>query len=325
MRKYLRIIALSVLTSLILLSFNGCIRGPFRKPVSEKPSIPERISRGAYKEPQLTVYIADEKRTQKMNLEDYVAGVVAGEMKNDWPVEALAAQAIIARTYVLEFISSKGGSKYGNADISTDIEEAQAWNAQGVNDRIRKAVNMTRGKVAVYNGEYIKAWFHAHSGGTTAMAKEGLAYKGQEPPYIKSVKSPDIDAGPAEDRAWSAVFTRDEVRALLKDKLGRDVGPVESITIVDKGPSGRAVRLKVNGQEFSGPDFRIALGSTRMKSTLLTDLKIDGDKVVIKGKGYGHGVGMSQWGANAMAKQGKTPEEIVKFFFKDIDIVKLWR
>lgn len=302
----------------------SCMRSPFGKKEPKKPSIPESISRGAGVEPQLVVYVKEDNRTENMNIEDYIAGVVAGEMKNDWPIEALAAQAILARTYVLEFITSKGGSKYGNAHISTDIEEAQAWDIKSINDRIRQAVEMTRGKVVSYNGNYIKAWFHAHSGGITATAKEGLAFKEAEPPYIKKVESPDANAGPADDKVWSAVFSKNEVRTLIRERIGNDVGPITNIEVAEKGPSGRAAVIRVNNKDFPGADFRIALGSSKMKSILLSDLRIEGDNIVIKGRGYGHGVGMSQWGANVMAGDGTSPEDIVKFYFRDVDIVKLW-
>ncbi|HHY13397.1 MAG TPA: SpoIID/LytB domain-containing protein [Thermoanaerobacterales bacterium] len=320
--KKLSLFILTIFT-IMSLSCNGCMSF-FGSTSSKKPTIPESISKGSGKEPELTVYIKDDEKIEKMNIEDYITGVVAGEMKNDWPVEALAAQAILARTYVLEFIESKGGSKYGNAHISTDIEEAQAWDTESINDRIREAVASTKGTVASYKGDYIKAWFHAHSGGTTATAKEGLAFKDKEPPYIKKVKSLDSDVGPEEDRDWSAVYTRDEVRSLIKEKIGDDVGEVTSIEVTEKGPSGRAAIISVNGKDFPGADLRIALGSSKMKSTLLSELKIDGEKVTMKGKGYGHGVGMSQWGANAMAERGDSPEDIVKYYFKDIDIIKLW-
>ena len=187
MNTKLKAMVVFILVIFIVMSLTcSCARSPFGRTEPKKPQIPESISRGAGNEPQLVVYVKENERTENMNIEDYIVGVVAGEMKNDWPVEALAAQAILARTYVLEFISSKGGSKYGNAHISTDIEEAQAWDIASANDRIRQAVAMTRGKVASYNGTFIKAWFHAHSGGITATAKEGLAFKEAEPVYIKS-------------------------------------------------------------------------------------------------------------------------------------------
>ncbi|MDK2836752.1 MAG: stage sporulation protein, partial [Thermosediminibacterales bacterium] len=311
MKKIVKWVSVFLVLFLII-SIAGCIRSPFRKPV-KKPEIPAKISRGPGKEPQLTVYLVDEKKNKKMNIEEYVTGVIAGEMKNYWPVEALAAQAIVARTYVLYFIESKGGSKYGGADISTDFKEAQAWNPDNINDRIKRAVEMTRGKVAVYNGKFINAWFHSHSGGLTATAKEGLAFEEAEPPYIKIVKSPDGGVGP--ESSWSASFIAEEFRSRIKQKLGKDFGEIRSISVGKRGPSGRAVTLRINGTEIAAPDVRIALDPMRMRSTLLSSLRLENGKVIIEGKGFGHGVGMAQWGAKIMAERGKSPDEIVKYYF----------
>ena len=153
----------------------GCARrpGPAKKPAV--PKIPDKISRGAGKEPVLSVYEVQTKSIKEMKLEDHVAGVVAGEMENYWPVEALATQAILARTYVLEFITDKGGSIYGDADISTDFEEAQAWNPKNINDRV-KAVKMTGGEVVTYK-EIISRHGFTTCRRNDATAKEGLNFK----------------------------------------------------------------------------------------------------------------------------------------------------
>jgi stage II sporulation protein D len=309
---------------LALMVMSGCApKRPVKKPAL--PQIPKKISRGVGVEPILKVYEIQTKTTKEMKLEDYVAGVVAGEMENFWPIEALAAQAILARTYVLEFITDKGGSKYENADISTDFEEAQAWNPDNINDRIRKAVKMTRGEVIVYGGKYIKAWFHSHSGGMTATAKEGLNFKGAEPPYIQIKKSTDDDAGPAGKKTWSTSFSKDELRSLITKEVGIDPGEVNTVSIVERGPSGRATRIKIGNATLSAPDLRIAVGSMRMKSTLLTSFRVEGDRILMAGKGFGHGVGLSQWGANVLAGRGKSPEEIIMYYFRNVNIVKLWK
>ncbi|ADL06896.1 SpoIID/LytB domain-containing protein [Thermosediminibacter oceani] len=319
--KILKVQALIIIVAILL---SGCA---VRRPDDKKPlvpKIPDKISRGEGREPQLTVYEVQTKTRKKMNLEDYVAGVVAGEMENNWPVEALAAQAILARTYVLEFVTDKGESKYGDADISTDFEEAQAWNPSKINDRVKKAVQMTRGKVITYRGKYVKAWFHSHSGGMTATPKEGLNYKEEEPPYITIVKSPDENAGPEGKRTWSATFTKEELRRAIKEKLGQDTGSIDEVSVVERGPSGRATKIKIGNATVPAPDLRTALDPMRMRSTLLTSLRIEGEKVIMEGKGFGHGVGLSQWGAHVLARQGKSPEEIIKYYFKGVDIVKLW-
>lgn len=284
----------------------------------KKPAIPKQLQ----DDRNVVVYVLEEGVKREVNIEEYVAGVLGGEILNDWPEEAIKAQAILARTFVMEFLTDKT-SKYQGADVSTDVEEAQAWAPEDVNEKINKAVQDTAGMVAVYDGHYIKAWFHSHAGGKTATAKEGLAFKEKEPPYIQSVKSPDSQEAPSEDVNWSAEFTKQEM-INAANKAGVQISSCNHINIGKKGPSGRAVTLSIDGKEVSAPDFRVALDSTKMKSTLLTALQVQGDKVIIKGRGYGHGVGMSQWGAYGMAKKGKTAEEIVQHYFKDVDVVKLW-
>lgn len=288
------------------------------------PKIPEAISQGEGQEPKLVVHIVEEGKNKEMAFEEYLQGVLAGEMKNDWPPEALKAQAILARTFVMEFVSSKGGSKYEGAHISTDIEEAQAWNSDGINEAIVNAVNSTRGQVAVYDNEYIKAWFHAHAGGQTANAVEGLGLNEENPPYIHSVSSPDSKEAPKEDANWSATFTKREVMEAAKSS-GQETGDFDSIKITEKGPSGRAYKLQIGNANVMAPAFRVALDSTKMKSNKIADITVSGDKVTISGTGYGHGVGMSQWGAYQMGKEGKSAEDIIKHYFKDIKIVQLWK
>lgn len=322
MRKKLRVLLVMVL--ILTLVLPGCRVRQGAEKTPERPKIPDEISRGEGKEPELVVYEVESGKRKKMKLEDYVAGVVAGEMENNWPVEALAAQAILARTYVLEFVKSKGASKYGNAHISTDFEEAQAWNPGKINDRIKKAVEMTRGEVISYKGNFVKAWFHSHAGGLTATAKEGLNYKEEEPPYIAVVKSPDEKAGPEGKRVWKAIFSKDELRRLLKEKLGQETGEINEVSVLERGPSGRATKIKIGSAVVHAADLRTALDPMRMRSTLLTSLRIEKDKVIMEGKGFGHGVGMSQWGARVFAEQGRSPEDIIRYYFKDVEIVKLW-
>lgn len=324
--KGLRMVRLVIIIVLLAMAVScaSCRRQEQRPaPETARLKIPEAISRGQGKEPVLKVYVKETGEIKELPFERYLEGVVAGEMKNDWPEEALAAQAILARTFVMEFVSEKGGSKYEGAHVSTDIEEAQAWNEQAVNERVKKAVERTRGEVAVYNNNYIKAWFHAHAGGKTATAKEGLAFEEQEPPYVKVTESPDSPDAPKDDSNWTASFTKQEVQQALSE-TGSQVKDLTSVRVAEKGPSGRAVTLDFGGTKVSAPGFRIAIGSTKMKSTLIDSIEVQGEQLVIKGRGYGHGVGMSQWGAYALAKEGKKAEEIVEYYFKGIEIVKAW-
>lgn len=284
--------------------------------------VPERLEKGADGVPMLSVYDVENKKLETMSVETYLPSVLAGEMAGDWPLEALKAQAILARTFVLQFVLEKE-SMYEGADISTDIKEAQAYDANSVNDRIRQAVKETRGLVLNAGGELPYAWFHAHSGGLTARAKEGLDYEKQEPGYTQCVKGMENDEAPAEAARWEAVFTPEEVMKAAGE-AGAGIEKVEGVAIGERGESGRAKTLLISGKEVSAPAFRIAIGSTKMRSCLLENLRMEDGKIYMRGKGYGHGVGMSQWGAYAMAKEGKTAEEIVMHYFTNVTLDKAW-
>lgn len=302
----------------------GC-RLPFRGalPQDETPAVPDEIDTGKG-EPVLIVYLHEEGRVQEMELEEYITGVVAGEMKNDWPEDALAAQSIIARSFTLQKISEEGGVSQRGAHASTDIEEFQAYNAAEINDNVRSAVEKTRGEVAVFNGNFIRGWFHAYAGPRTAQADEGLEFEGGNPPYIQVVDSPGKRIVPPEEGSWKESFALDQVRAAVSEITGENPGKIENIEIAEKGPSGRTVTLLVNDVKVSAPSLRIALGSTEMRSTFINEIEIDNNKVTFSGEGYGHGVGMCQWGARALAEEGNAPEEIVKYFYEGVEIVKLW-
>ena len=271
--------------------------------------------------PVIDVYVKETGKVEQMDIETYLQGVLAGEMRNDWPMEALKAQAILARTYTLKFIDTKD-SKYEGADISTDITEAQAYNAESVNDRIRKAVEETRGIVMVYEGELPNAWFHAHSGGMTEIATIGIEYK-NDPEYLVPVVSYESDNAPEDVKSWEASFTAKEVIDAV-NACGVKIEHIEEITIGRKGESGRAAEILINGEKISAPSFRINIGSERLKSTLIEDITKEDDKIIFTGKGYGHGVGMSQWGAYGLAEKGATAQTIVSRYFTGVSFVDLW-
>lgn len=285
--------------------------------------LPEKLRLNTGGVPLLRVWDVDADERREMDIETYLRGVVAGEMRNDWPLEALKAQAILARTFVLKFCSEKE-SKYKGADISTDIEEAQAYDATGINERIEQAVTETRGLVLSYGGELPYAWFHAHSGGMTEKAVAGLDYEGPEPGYTKVTAGRESDRAPAEAQAWTAEFTHQEVAEAAVQSGLKSVGEIKTVDVGETGESGRAVTLNINGEQVSAPEMRISLGSTKMRSALLTDIRVTEDEVIFSGRGYGHGVGMPQWGAYGLAEEGKTAEEIVTYYFNGVTVEKAW-
>lgn len=312
-----------IFTFLLLLALiTGCSSASAPDVAAKIPPMPTKITKFEDNVPVIEVYVVEQGTVESMSLEEYLGGVLAGEMKNDWPMEALKAQAILARTFALRFMTEKE-SKYEGAYLSTDIEEAQAYDASSVNDRVRQAVSETRGLVLSNGGEFPYAWFHAHSGGKTGLAKEALNWKDNEPNYTLVTDSRESDKAPADAKEWSATFSKTQVIDAAK-AAGYTIQNLDSAEIGEKGKSGRAITLKLGGQEVNAPDFRIAIGSTEMRSTFLTDIKLEGDKVTMSGKGFGHGVGMSQWGAYGLAEQGQKAEEIVLSYFQNVEVVKMY-
>lgn len=304
-----------ILLCIILLVFCGCN-------TQKRPSQNKNFN----EEPTISLYVEETGEKKQIKMEEYLKGVVAAEMDPAWPIEALAAQAIIARTFTLEKMASGTGVPARGTDASTNHEEFQAYDASRINENVSKAVERTRGEVVKYQGNYIKAWFFADGGGkTAASAKEGLAYTKEPTPYIQSVSDPGSEITTAENKAWRAVFPVDYLRQKVKEATGQDPGNASIISIVDKGPSGRVTSIKVGDVIVSGTALRLALGSEKMRSTMLTDISIKGESLIVSGKGFGHGVGMSQWGAKAMAEQGKKAEQIIGYFFKDVKINKEWQ
>lgn len=301
----------------------GCLK----KEGDEAPfkSMVTRFSRP----PEISVFIKETGQKKRMDIEEYLLGVVAGEMKPNWPENAYAAQAIIARTFTMEFLSRGGSRKLHGADISTDETEAQAYNAANITPAIRKAVSKTKGLVMIYKNRYIKGWYSASCGGLTASADEGLGYKGPEPPYVSSVKTNEEKYTPKEEFYWEAVLTSAEINAALKTMNQPEIGEVQKMEVLKRGTAHRAVSIKFSGVRGSatviGADFRVAYGPEKLRSIWISDqIEKGSDGIKVKGRGFGHGVGLSQWGAYGYAKQNWNPQRIVKHFYPKISITKIW-
>ena len=286
------------------------------------PAIPARLRTNEAGIPILRVYLTDARTVKEMDVETYLLGVLAGEMRNDWPLEALKAQAILARTFVMQFISEKH-STYEGADISTDVSEAQAYSAEDVNESVKKAVHDTRGVVMTADGELAHAWFHAHAGGKTELASVALDYKGDDPDYIAPVDSPDSEDAPENVKRWQVRFSAEEVGKACAD-AGVETGEVRQIAVESRGESGRVKTFRINGKSVSAPALRIHLGASKLKSTLIQEVNLEGGEVAFTGSGYGHGVGMSQWGAYGMAKAGSNADAIIGHYFRNVELTKMW-
>ncbi|TYO96959.1 stage II sporulation protein D [Desulfallas thermosapovorans DSM 6562] len=314
----MRLIKIALVALVIAGLIWGCARAPQRKPDEPVPGAPKE-------EPTISLYIKERDIKKNIKLEEYLAGVVAAEMEPTWPENALAAQAILARTFTMENIQAGRVRKLHGTDASTDIEEFQAYDPSRINDKVLRAVASTRGQVITYRGDYVKGWFSACDGGISATAEEGLAYTKEPTPYIKAgARDGCLEVTVPENRHWSVTIPLEQVRAAVREISGQDPGNINTVEIVERGPSGRATRIQVGSATVGGPDLRLALGSDKVRSTLISSARIEGYNLVLEGKGFGHGVGLCQWGANKMASEGKSPQEIIKFYYQDVDIQKLW-
>lgn len=259
------------------------------------------------------------------DLPKYLRGVLPSEMNPSWPLEALKAQAIAARTYGLYHVLKNNGMPY---HVHSTTASQVYSGTGGVNTNIDKAVTETRGIVLTYKGKVFPAFFHSTSGGIT---EKGDALWGKKKfGFTKIVKTEYGKNSPYY--TWKTMMPVERFLNFLKRKF--DMDSIKSFHIVKRSDSGRvkSIRLigKKNGentsQEIDGNKFRLAFGAGKLKS-LLFELgeSSDGQKqnIVFEGRGYGHGVGMCQWGANDMARQGKSAREILEYYYNNIQLEKI--
>ncbi|MBQ7718481.1 MAG: stage II sporulation protein D [Clostridia bacterium] len=260
---------------------------------------------------------------EKFNIEDYLFGVLAAEMPASFHPEALKAQAVAARTYIMNKMQNKDAD-HPDADVCTDPTHCKAylseteikskfgddWIAK-YSDKIRDCIAQTAGEIAVYNGEPIEAVFHSTGSGKTENARDVW---GGDVPYLVSVDSPgdlnspnfysEITVSKAAFKSKIAEATGNDCEAYIGDIAYNDTGSVRSIDL--------------GGNVFSGTEVRKIFN---LPSTNFT-VEDAGDSFVFHTKGKGHGVGMSQYGAEYFAESGMTYKDILKKYYKGIEIQK---
>ena len=268
---------------------------------------------------------------EELPIDEYLYGVVSAEMPANYEEEALKAQAVAARTYTIYQISNNIG-KHGEADICNDFTCCQAWISKenrmqkwSEKDReknwnkIISAVNATAGQIITYNNEAINAFFHSNSGGKTELASN-VWIGGKDFPYLQSIETSGED-GYTQYSSEVTISKKD-----LLEKLKQEYPDIqikyeesESIKILDYTQSGRVKTVKFGNTEIAGTKVRSLFG---LKSTNFS-IKLEGDNIIFSVKGYGHGVGMSQTGADSMAKTGKSYEMILKHFYTGVEITTI--
>lgn len=287
-------------------------------PEAESESISPTVSQ-RQSDPETAISVLNPAgNLQQMSLREYLVGVVLAEMPADFDPEALKAQAVVARTYTRKRMER---SKHDGAAVCMDSCCCQGWKSaeeylsQGGRsasvDKIRSAVEDTDGLVLRYDGKLIDATYFSCSGGTT---EDAVAVWGQDVPYLQSVESPGEEAAPRFTDSVS--FSPAQFAEKLGlDSTGDPAAWFGSVTYTD---GGGVASMVIRGKTFTGTQLRSRLG---LRSTAF-EVRASAESVTITTRGFGHRVGMSQYGAQAMAEAGSTCGEILAHYYTGAELVR---
>ena len=266
----------------------------------------------------MMVRVKQDDEIIKVPFEDYIVGVLAGEMPVSFELEALKAQAVAARSYVMKKMQANIDKEYDVVDtvmnqVYLDDEHLQeVWKDDYTNNinKIKQAVLETFNEYLEYDGKVVDAMFFSTSVGYTENSEEVFTSK---VPYLRSVES-----------TWDSISPVYEVNYTFSledfyNKLNLNYSETLNIELLDTTGTGRVKKLKINGVTLEG---NTVVTNLKLKSNHFT-IKLDNNKIYITTKGYGHGVGMSQYGAQAMALNGYKYDEILKYYYQGVEIKKI--
>ena len=306
--------------ALTVLLFGGAYLAAGEPAAEPEPAAP--VTAAVHHDRDVTLTIQDGDVTEEMTLERYLTGVVRGEMPASFEMEALRAQAAAERSYVYYQLAAGRKDAHPDADFCTDhtccsayLSETAArekWGGDFApwNTRVEQAVSDTDGQVVLYNGQPILAVFHSSSAGRTAAA--GDVWSG-DLPYLVSVDSPEGEE--TVPNYYSTVtFTAAEAKEKLlaaHPELKLSGTPDRWFGAAAENGSGRVETVSVGGTDIEGTELRRIFG---LRSACFT-VAADSESVTFRVTGYGHGVGMSQYGANQLAREGKTWQEILEWYY----------
>ena len=285
-------------------------------------------------EQNITVYFHNTDETRVIPLDAYLVGVLAAEMPADFELEALKAQAVAARTYALRRLTLNSKSEnHPEAVVCTNSNHCQAYlTSQDMKERwgminyfihkskMEEAVYSTKNIIVTYEGRLIEPVYHSTSTGRTENSEDVWLNK---IPYLRSVESPGDKEAPRFQESKTISLGQ------IDSALGTNLQAVPASTMqgtnqniirtLEKTATNRVKKLLIDGKTLMGTDVRSALG---LNSTQFT-WQLQGDRILFTTTGYGHGVGMSQYGANAMAKAGANYEQIIKHYYSGVELEKI--
>lgn len=320
-------IAFIVITSVLIVgigdnkflnkSKNSIVKSEEYENIDKNVSLP-KISK-------VKVFISKDNNIKELSLEEYVTGVVAAEMPAEFEIDALKAQAVASRTYALAHVTELGGTPCKNANganlcdtvhcqvYMAKEERIKLWGKDGDKywDKIKTAVVSTQGEVLTYNNSLVmEPYYFATSSGKTENSEDVFS---NNIPYLRSVESP----GEEETKNFKSfkVFGYNELSQIINNNYNNAKVTATSIkkqiTIIDRTEAGSVKNIKIGSITMTGSKFRTMLGLKSSNFKIVFNLK----SVEIDCTGYGHGVGMSQWGADAMAKEGKNYIQILGHYY----------
>ena len=275
---------------------------------------------------KINVYVHTQDKVIEMDTIQYLKEVVSAEMPANFHEEALKAQAVAARTYMLTRKNEGPTDIHKGADICTDSTHCKAWMSEADRKKawgqyaeknwhkISDAVESTNDMVITYQGNLISAVFHSTSSGTTENAKDVW---GGDVPYLVSVSSPGDTESPKYNS--NAEFNIDEYKKICEENIPGINWENGLFCNIERSTAGGITLINIGGITVKGVDFRkmFSLQSTNI------DIKEENGKVIMTVKGYGHGVGMSQYGANYLANEGKNYIEILKTYYTGVEVEKI--
>jgi stage II sporulation protein D len=246
-----------------------------------------------------------------VNLEHYLYSVVGAEAVATWPIEALKAQAVAARSYALYKLNTQANSK-NIYDVDTTVSTQVYKGLDTEYTTTHKAVDSTLGQIMTYNNQVILAAFHSSSGGYTENVEDVWT---SPLPYLRAVVDYDQQSPVFE---WQQVFPVSKIATLVAG-----IGNIKGLQPVEMTPRGRVITMKVTGDSgsamVSGKDLRATLD---LRSTLFR-ISTDGQNLQVKGRGFGHGLGLSQWGAYYLARQGVDYHRILAHYYQSASLTQL--
>lgn len=255
----------------------------------------------------------------ELNLESYVTGIINNEISSKWPTDVIKTQAVIARTYAVFNREKRARNKY---HVEGTVMGQVYGGAASEDPVAKKAVMDTAGEILTFGGEPALTVYHSNAGSMTEASSEVWA---NDYPYLRSVKSPFDEEAP--QYYWELPIHSGVFAAYLR-KAGHQIGAPVEVEIIERTLAGRVKAAVIRDSDgafikISGEDLRKAVGYSGLKSTLFEVSKTE-DLFVFKGRGSGHGVGLSQWGAKGMAEEGYSYREILKHYYPGTDLVKAY-